>query len=58
VALPMPPVPPVTRTDFPAIKGTSAMAPSYPSGRPKEVANPPGQQLVMGHARIVDPHLA
>src|SRR5580700_10425576 len=30
VALPMPPVPPVTRTDFPAIREASAMIQSYP----------------------------
>jgi hypothetical protein len=34
------------------------MVHSYPGDLPKAVANPPGQQLVMGHARIVDPHLA
>jgi hypothetical protein len=55
VALPMPPVPPVTRTNFPAIKGTSAMVPSYPGGLPKAAADPPGQQLLTGHARIAGP---
>ena len=34
VAMPMPPVPPVTRTDFPAMRGASAMVQSYPGGRP------------------------
>src|SRR5712691_7259738 len=36
VALPMPPVPPVTRTDFPAMRGTSAMVHSLaPKGVPE-----------------------
>src|ERR1700761_7134659 len=54
VALPMPPVPPVTRTDFPAMRGASAMVQAYPGGRPNAFMGPPGQPLIIGHAQIVD----
>src|ERR1700760_2029674 len=53
VALPMPSVPPVTRTVFPAMTGASAMVQSYPGGRPKAVTGLPRQLFVIGHAQTV-----
>ena len=35
----VPPVPPVTRTNFPAMRAASTMAHSYPNDLPKAVAH-------------------